>query len=178
MTAPAPSPASASDETRAIASRIIASLTEQGRSLAVAESLTGGAVSAALVAVPGASLVLRGTLVAYDTALKHSLLGVSAELLARVGPVHEQVAEQMAQGVRHLAAVDAHPTDLGLATTGVAGPEPQGDAPVGRVFVAVTDAHGTVVRRQQFDGDRDQIRALAVHAALELLEQRVREFPG
>ncbi len=152
--------------------RLVSDLTRTGRTLAVAESLTGGAVVAELIRVPGASLVVRGGIVAYDTALKHSLLGVSAELLAAHGPVHAEVAAAMAEGVRSALTVDGHPADVGLATTGVAGPDPQGGAPVGLVFVAVTDAVGTVVREHRFAGDRAAIRAAAVDAALALLAER------
>lgn len=154
--------------------RLVSGLTRAGRTLAVAESLTGGAVVAELIRVPGASLVVRGGIVAYDTALKHRLLGVSAELLAAHGPVHAEVAAAMAEGVRSALTVDGHPADIGLATTGVAGPDPQGGAPVGLVFVAVTDAAGTVVREHRFAGDRAAIRAAAVDAALALLTDRCR----
>jgi nicotinamide-nucleotide amidase len=152
--------------------RLVSDLTRAGRTLAVAESLTGGAVVAELVRVPGASVVVRGGIVAYDTSLKQSLLGVSAEVLAAHGPVHAEVAAAMAEGVRLALTVDGHPADIGLATTGVAGPDPQGGAPVGLVFVAVTDAEGTVVREHRFGGDRAAIRAAAVDAALALLTDR------
>ncbi|WP_428846097.1 CinA family protein [Microcella sp.] len=155
------------------ADAIIAALTQRGLTLAVAESLTGGAVSAELVRVPGASAVLRGAVVAYDTALKTSLLGVPAELLADRGPVHEQVAALMAEGVRVAAAAGGHPADIGVATTGVAGPDAQGDAPVGLVFVAVADAAGTQVRELRLTGDRAEIRAQAVDAAIELVTDRL-----
>jgi nicotinamide-nucleotide amidase len=97
---------------------VIADLTAAGLTIAVAESLTGGSVVAELVRVPGASAVVRGGVVAYATPLKHSLLGVPAELLAAHGPVHGDVAAAMAQGVRSAAAVHEHPADLGLSTTG------------------------------------------------------------
>ena len=155
------------------AETLIADLTRAGLTLAVAESLTGGAVTAELVSVPGASLVLRGAIVAYDTALKSSLLGVPADLLAQHGPVHEQVAALMAEGVRAAAAVGAHPADIGVATTGVAGPDPQGDAPVGLVFVAVADSAGTEVRELRLAGGRAEIRAQAVDAAIELVTDRL-----
>lgn len=153
-----------------IAARLVARLTADGRSLAVAESLTGGAVVAELVGVPGASLVVRGGIVAYDTALKESLLGVPHELLAAHGPVHPEVAAAMAEGVRSAAAVGGHPVDVGVATTGVAGPDPQGAAPVGLVYVAVAQAAGTTVREHRFAGNRAAIRAQAARAALALLE--------
>ncbi|WP_439564301.1 CinA family protein [Microcella sp.] len=158
-------------EADALAERIVARLTVEGRTVAVAESLTGGAVVAALVGIPGASLAVRGGIVAYDTALKESLLGVPRELLDAHGPVHPAIAAAMAEGVRAAAAVDGHPADLGVATTGVAGPEPHGAAPVGLVYVAVADAAGTTVREHRFAGDRAAIRAHAAHAALILLDE-------
>jgi nicotinamide-nucleotide amidase len=149
--------------------RLVASLIATGRSVAVAESLTGGAVLAKLVGVPGASKVVRGGIVAYDTALNASLLGVSGALLDEHGPVHPEVAVAMAEGVRMTAAVGGHPADIGVATTGVAGPDPQANAPVGLVYVAVADAEGSTVRENRFTGDRATVRALATHAALALL---------
>ncbi len=155
------------------AEALIAELTRAGLTLAVAESLTGGAVAAELVSVPGASIVLRGAVVAYDTALKSSLLGVPAALLVQHGPVHADVAALMAEGVRGVATVGGHPADIGVATTGVAGPDPQGDAPVGLVFVAVADDAGVEVRELRLAGDRAEIRAQAVDAALELVTDRL-----
>lgn len=159
------------------AATIVAALTSAGRTLAVAESLTGGAVTAALVSVAGASAVLRGGVVAYDTALKISLLGVPPELIAAHGPVHADVAAAMAEGVRGAAAVSGHPADIAVATTGVAGPDPQGDAPVGLVYVAVADAAGTQVREVRLTGGRAEIREQAVQAALALLADRL-EVPA
>lgn len=153
------------DSTAVLVERLIA----EGRSVAVAESLTGGALLAELIRVPGASAVVRGGVVAYDTALKHSLLGVDAGLLAAAGPVAPAVAGAMAEGVRAVAAVDGHPAHWGVATTGVAGPDPQGAAPVGLVYVAVADAERTLVREHRFVGDRAAVRRQAVAAALALL---------
>ncbi len=155
------------------AAAVIAALMRDGRTLAVAESLTGGALSAELVSVPGASAVLRGAIVAYDTALKSSLLGVPAELLAESGPVDARVAALMAEGVRVAAAVGGHPADVGIATTGVAGPDAQGDAPVGLVYIAVADQAGTAVHELSLSGDRASIRAHTVDAALVFLLRRV-----
>ncbi len=155
------------------AALLVADLTAAGLTVAVAESLTGGSVIAELVRVPGASATVRGGVVAYATELKHSLLGVPAELLSLHGPVHADVAVAMAEGARLAAAVEGHPADLGLATTGVAGPDPQDGAPVGLVFVAVADAAGTIVREHHFAGDRSAIRAQTVDAALMLLSERL-----
>lgn len=144
------------------ASELLELLAGQGRTLAVAESLTGGLVTATLVEVPGASRVLRGGVVAYATELKHELLGVDADLLAAHGAVHPEVASQMAQGVR--ARLGA---DVGLATTGVAGPDPQDGKPVGTVFVAVSGG-ASVVRSLTLSGDRAAIRAGSRDAVLAL----------
>ncbi len=114
------------------AAEVVRLLTVRGGTLAVAESLTGGLVAAEITSVPGASKVFRGSVTAYATELKHRLLGVDASLLAARGAVNPQVAAQMAVGVRKALGAD-----WGLATTGVAGPDPQDGQPVGTVFVAV-----------------------------------------
>ncbi|MFF7852462.1 CinA family protein [Streptomyces sp. NPDC007910] len=121
------------------AARVLALLAERGQTLAVAESLTGGLVAAELTGVPGASASFRGSVTAYATALKHELLGVDEALLAERGAVDPEVASQMAAGVR--ARLGA---DWGIATTGVAGPDPQDGQPVGTVYVAVAGPTGTV----------------------------------
>ena len=121
-----------------IARIVLDRLAGAGSTVAVAESLTGGLVVANLVAVPGASAVVRGGVVAYATELKHNLLGVDADLLARVGPVHPAVAEAMAEGVRSRLGAT-----YGVATTGVAGPDVQNGMPVGTVVTAVAGPAGT-----------------------------------
>ena len=133
--------------------------------VAVAESLTGGLVLAALVSVPGASACLRGGVVAYATDLKRSLLGVDAALLAAEGPVHADVARQMAAGVRARLASTA-PADVGIATTGVAGPTMQDGKPVGTVYIAVVTPAGRACEALSLAGTRAQIRAEATRAAL------------
>lgn len=149
------------------AERLLLALRERGLALAVAESLTGGALSSALVEVPGASAVYRGGVVSYATDLKHRLLGVDAGLLERQGPVDPDVAVQMARGVaRQLGEPGAR--TLGIATTGVAGPEPQGGSAVGTVFVAAVLDGIELVREHRFDGGRPEIRAASVAAALAL----------
>ncbi|MBF4463570.1 MULTISPECIES: CinA family protein [unclassified Rathayibacter] len=149
------------------AAELLGELGKRGAGLAVAESLTGGALSSAVVEVPGASAVYRGGVVSYATELKHRLLGVDSELLAAEGPVHPVVATQMARGVASRLARGSEPT-MGLATTGVAGPEPQGDAPVGTVFVAAVLGEGELVRGFRFEGGRAEIRAAAVREAISL----------
>lgn len=150
------------------AARAVALLAGRGRSVAVAESLTGGLVLAALTAPPGASASVRGGAVVYATDTKHAVLGVDAELLARRGPVDPEVAGAMAVGVR--AAFGA---DIGLATTGVAGPDPQDGHPAGEVYVALADADGVVVRDLELPGGRAAIRRSTVDAAVQLLLNRL-----
>ena len=138
--------------------------------LAVAESLTGGALSSALVSIPGASKVFLGSVVAYQAEVKQNLLGVDAQLIAEQGVVNAQVAEQMASGVRSLMASQLNLDDsrvVGIATTGVAGPESQDDVEPGVVFVAITSAlNGLQVERLQLHGSRDEIREQTVVQAL------------
>jgi nicotinamide-nucleotide amidase len=130
-------------------------------SVATAESLTGGLVCGALTDVPGASAVVRGGVVAYATDVKASVLGVDADLLASGGAVQADVAVQMAQGACRLLGAA-----VGVATTGVAGPDPQDGQPVGTVYVAATRGAEVVVRRLTLEGDRGQVRAGTVDAAL------------
>jgi nicotinamide-nucleotide amidase len=143
------------------AAALVRQLRARGWTLAVAESLTGGLVTSAVVDVPGASRVLRGGVVAYATDLKRALLGVDTVLLDRWGAVHPEVAGQMARGVR-----DRLGADVGLATTGVAGPGPQDGHPPGEVHVAVAWPGGTRVRSLRLAGDRAAIRAAACRAVL------------
>jgi nicotinamide-nucleotide amidase len=161
------------DDTTDAAAAIVDRLIELGRTVAVAESLTGGQVISALIDRPGASAAVSGGVVAYATALKISLLGVDRDVLAARGAVDARVAELMAEGVRTAAAVEGARADYGVATTGVAGPDPQGSAAAGLVFVAVADDDGTVVRELHLDGDRGAIRTAASRAALSLLAERL-----
>jgi len=155
------------------AAAVLDALERRGATLAFAESLTGGMLCDAFVSVPGASAVVRGSIVAYATGLKASLLGVPEALLAEHGPVHPEVAVRMAQGARTALSVGGHPADVGVATTGEAGPDASGEAHVGLVYVAVADAQRTLVREHRFSGDRAAIRAQAVDAAIELLAESV-----
>ncbi|MDM7832079.1 CinA family protein [Cellulomonas edaphi] len=146
-----------------VAPRVLEVLRSAGLTLATAESLTGGLVCARLVAVPGASDVVRGAVVAYATDLKASVLGVDARLLAERGPVDADVALAMARGAR--SRLGAH---VGLATTGVAGPGPADGREAGTVFVAVSGPATDDVRELALGGDRDEVREAAVDAVLEL----------
>ncbi|MDQ1562326.1 MAG: nicotinamide-nucleotide amidase [Actinomycetota bacterium] len=153
-----------------LAQDVIAGLTGRGLTIAVAESLTGGLLVAELVSVPGASAVLNGGVVAYNTALKHSLLGVDARLLAEHGAVHPDVAGQMASGVRSACAVEGVPAAIGISTTGVAGPDPQDGQPVGTVFVGISSDAGTSVLSLRLEGTRQAIREAVVFESLAQLK--------
>ena len=142
---------------------LLATLEARGWTLATAESLTGGLLSATIVDVPGASRVLRGAVVAYATDVKQSVLGVDGGLLAAHGAVHPEVARQMAERVREVLGAD-----VGVATTGVAGPDPQDGQPPGTVFVAASGPRGTRVRRLHLAGERATVRAGTVAAAIDL----------
>ena len=139
-------------------------LRSHGASVATAESLTGGALCAALVSMPGASDTVRGGIVAYTVAMKARLLGVDPELIDRAGVVSEEVALAMADGVR--AATGAA---VGMATTGVAGPEPHGGLPPGRVCVAVVGPAGSCAATLDLEGSREVVSAGTVAEALALL---------
>jgi len=161
---------SAGEAARELAGQILDQLRAGGHTVAVAESLTGGLVAAALTDIPGASAAFRGGVVSYATELKVSLLGVNPVMLARHGAVYPAVAAAMAEGVRtRLGAT------YGLATTGVAGPEPSDGQPVGTAHIAVSVADDTVVRTIALAGDRQQIRRLTVEHALGLLLGRLGE---
>jgi nicotinamide-nucleotide amidase len=143
-------------------------LVEQEQTLATAESLTGGLLGGRVTAVAGASDYYLGGVVAYATEAKAALLGVDRDLLATDGPVSEPAAAAMAQGARR-----AFGADMGLATTGVAGPTEQDGRPVGTLCLGVADAEGTVTSTLRAPGDRAQVRAWAVTVALDLLRRRL-----
>ncbi|WP_233493587.1 CinA family protein [Desertihabitans brevis] len=149
--------------TRTVVGRLIA----RGGTVATAESLTAGLVSASLAEVPGASAVLRGGVVSYATEVKIGVLGVPEDVVAEHGVVSEPVATAMATGVQERLGAD-----FGVATTGVAGPAPVDDHPPGHVWVAVAGPDGVSARLLQLDGDRNEVRdAAVVHALGLLLEQ-------
>jgi nicotinamide-nucleotide amidase len=153
-----------------LAAEVLRLLTQAGQTVATAESLTGGLVAAALTDVPGASSAFRGGVVAYATELKARILGVDAAMLAANGPVYAPVAAAMAEGVRKRLEAT-----IGVATTGVAGPDPQDGYPPGTVHIAVSLAGDTVVRTIALQGNRDEVRRLTVERVLGLLLGRLRE---
>lgn len=160
----------AADGAVEVAGDVLRLLAESDQTLAVAESLTGGLVAAELTAVPGASRSFRGSVTAYATELKHQLLGVDAKLLAVNGAVNAQVAEEMAAGVRRALGAS-----WGIATTGVAGPDPQDGQPVGTVFVSVAGPGSRKTARLRLNGSREEIRRESARTVLKLLSDELRE---
>lgn len=142
---------------------LIALCTSRGLTIGTAESLTAGLVASKLAEVPGASAVLRGGVVAYATDIKHSVLGLAESLLEHV--VSEAVVTQMA-----ISATRVLGADIGLATTGVAGPDPLDGQPPGSFWLAVHHApsHTTVTKYVQVQGDRGQVRDLAASSVIAL----------
>jgi len=147
-----------------IAGEAVAGAIERGLTVATAESLTAGMVAAVLADIPGASGMLQGGVVSYQNSVKADVLGVPRDLLDAVGAVDGQVAAAMAAGARRICGAD-----IGLSTTGVAGPEPHGGKDVGAVYVGVSTADGSTAYPYSFEGNRAEIRALACAAALERL---------
>ncbi|MFC4005589.1 CinA family protein [Nonomuraea purpurea] len=144
---------------------VLGMLVSQDATVAVAESLTGGLIGAAITSVSGASKAFRGGVLSYATDLKHTLLGVPEELLSREGAVHPDVAAAMAAGVARLCGAT-----YGVAVTGVAGPEPQDGKPVGLVHVAVCGPGGRIWGRElRLRGSRERIRVETVDEAVDLL---------
>ncbi|AHI00513.1 CinA family protein [Kutzneria viridogrisea] len=147
-----------------LTARLVAELRARHQTVATAESLTAGLLSAELAAVPGASAVLRGGLVVYATELKATLAGVDPGLLAAHGAVHPQVAVQLAIGAR-----DRCGATWGLGLTGVAGPDPQDGVSPGTVYLGLAGPGVAEVTELGLTGDRQAVRAASVRAALESL---------
>lgn len=151
-------------EITALAQQLVDELAARRLHIATAESLTAGAVAATIADIPGASAVLNGGVVSYTNQVKHTVLGVDHQLLDTRGAVVAQTAKEMASGTRTLCHAD-----LGISTTGVAGPEPHAGKSVGTVFIGLSTSTNTLSREFHFQGDRPTIRAASVEAALSLV---------
>lgn len=141
-----------------------------GKTLATAESCTGGMIGATLTAIPGSSTVYKGGVISYTNQVKHDLLDVPMEVLDGVGAVSAPVAEAMASGARK-----ALKADIAVSVTGLAGPG--GDEygnPVGTVYIGYADKERCIAKPFLFSGDRDQVRCQAAETAL----QMILEFHG
>ena len=150
-------------------------LIDRRMTIAVAESLTGGLLVAELINTPGASAAVLGGVVAYNTELKKTLLGVDSAVLNVHGAVHPDVAMQMAARVREVLAVGGVAADVGVSTSGVAGPDPQDGHPAGTVFVGVSITGDVRVLPLTLSGDRDSIRRQVVELAINEVYARLSE---
>ncbi len=145
---------------------------EQGLTLATAESCTGGRVAGRLTAVPGASDVFRGSVVAYADDVKSGLLGVSPQTLADHGAVSAECARELAEGVRAALGVD-----VAVSITGIAGPGGgSAEKPVGLVFFCASAGSGRLEQELRFSGDRSQVQRYATVAALHLLRRLLEQI--
>ena len=137
----------------------------KGRTIATAESITGGGIGAALTAVPGSSEVYKGGVISYTDEIKREVLCVPPEWLEKYGAVSPWVAMEMASGVRGLLH-----TDVAVSVTGLAGPggDDRGD-PVGTVYIAYEDRERNGVHHYCFEGDRESVRRQTIEAALKLI---------
>ena len=138
-------------------------LRQRGLKIAVAESCTGGLLAAALTEVPGSSQSFLGGMVTYANQAKIGILGVNEGLILAHGAVSAQVAGEMAQAARSVFGAE-----VGLGVTGVAGPDSEGDKPVGLTYIGASHEDNTVVREYNWTGDRAFNRAASVAAAIEL----------
>ncbi len=150
------------------AAEVIAALA--GKTLATAESCTGGGIGTALTAVPGSSAVFKGGIISYCNEIKHRLLNVPEEMLQEFGAVSAPVAKAMAEGARNVLNAD-----MAVSVTGLAGPSAdEFGNPVGTVFIGIADEDGCEAKEYHFPGDREAVRDLAVQAALNSIIHRVR----
>ena len=146
------------------ASEIVRLFSQRGRTLATAESLTAGLIAAAVADVSGASAVLMGGIVSYDTRIKREVLGVDPQIIDTHGVVSAACACQMAEGARKLLGAD-----IAVSATGVAGPTGgTPETPVGTVFIGVSCAQETRAEECHFTGDRQSVREQSVAHALDM----------
>lgn len=154
--------------------RVVArALEERGKTLACAESLTGGSLSSRLTSLPGSSAYFAGSAVTYTNEAKRNVLGVAAETIERAGAVSRGCAEEMAKGARRIFGAD-----IGLALTGVAGPGGHDGKPPGTVCVALSANDSTLSRCYQAPGDREHVRRSAEQAVLDLARRYLARLPG
>jgi len=148
---------------------VVRLLTEKKKTLALAESCTGGGIANRLTNVPGASAFFFGGVVAYSNDVKQKFLGVRAKTLGQHGAVSEAVAREMAEGAR-----EKFGADFAISVTGIAGPNGgTPEKPVGTVFIALADMSGTVVERKLNSYEREAFKQLTAQQALEMLRTKL-----
>lgn len=153
-----------------IAREVILRMTSRGMTLASCESITGGGIGWVLTGIPGSSAVYRGGLITYATALKCSLAGVDAHYVAQHGVINEETARQMAAGARRVCSAD-----VGVATTGTAGPEGQDGVAPGSVWICVETQGGAEAFHLQLHGGREAIRNAVTRYALDAVLRNLGE---
>ena len=144
-------------------------LLKKRKTLAVAESCTGGLISHRLTNVAGSSMYFKKSVVTYSDISKKRLLGVKDETLNRYGAVSSEVAKEMAEGIKNTSG-----TNFGISTTGIAGPKPSSTGkPVGLVFIAIASNYGTKIQQFQFTGSRAEIKDKTATATLDILRMNL-----
>ena len=140
-------------------------LTSQKKTIACAESCTGGLLTSRLTDIPGSSAYVVGSVVCYTNRIKEQVVGVQPATIAAHTEVSAETAQEMAAGIRQRIA-----TDIGVGITGLAGPG-GGTAgqPVGLVYIAVAGAYGTIVREYHFRGSRKEIKQQSAESALQMI---------
>ena len=151
-----------------LASSLIKKLQENNLTIAVAESLTGGLVAASLTEIPGASKVFKGSITAYADVIKQNILNVKDETITNFTSISEQVALEMAINVRTIMK-----SDIGISTSGVAGPEKSAGFAPGLVFVAISIGDHNMCQKLEITGDRSKIRNQTVQEILQLTLSRL-----
>lgn len=147
------------------AQKAVVALKQKNMTVATAESCTGGLLSALITSVSGASSVFGLGVCSYAPTAKINTLGVDAKIIEKYGTVSEFTAKQMAKNIQKLANAD-----IGLSVTGVAGPEPSENKPIGLVFIALSDQNGTIVKQLNIENNgRDFIRETAAQEIFNLL---------
>ncbi len=146
-----------------LANELIQKLSQQHLTISVAESLTGGLVAASLTQIPGASAVFKGGIIAYRDEIKQQVLKVDPALITKFTSISEPVAQSMAANVREIMN-----TDIGIATTGVAGPDKSDGFAPGIVFVAISIGDHKICQKLELVGDRTQIRDQSVNEIFKL----------
>lgn len=164
------------EQSHASALRLVHVLADAGLTVATCESLTGGLVGATITSIPGASAVFRGGLITYASDLKAALAGVDAQWIAEHGVVNDTTARQMATGCAHTCQAD-----LGLACTGVAGPDRQDGQRPGTVHIAVAHDAQVFTRQLSLSGEREAVRLGTVSALLEftchVIREKIKDIP-
>ena len=146
-----------------LANELIQKLSQRHLTISVAESLTGGLVAASLTQIPGASAVFKGGIIAYGDEIKQKVLKVDSALITKFTSISEPVAQSMATNVREIMN-----TDIGIATTGVAGPDKSDGFAPGIVFVAISIGDHKICQKLELVGDRTQIRDQSVNEIFKL----------